>query len=83
MPERKNTMRLPRIACELTPQGVAAARAEGKKGTIGTIQSCALGAGVLTPTLTAQNVQDAKALSDAIGQAVTAVGESESLAAAP
>ncbi len=74
MPERKNVMRLPRVACEVTPQGVAAARAEGKTGAIGAIHSCTLGAGVLTPTLTAQNVQDAKALSDAIAQALTAVG---------
>jgi type IV pilus assembly protein PilM len=74
MPERKTAMRLPRVACEVTSQGVAAARAEGKAGTIGTMHSCALGTGVLTPTLTAQNVQDAKALSIAIEQAMTAVG---------
>ena len=74
MTERKNVMRLPRVACEVTPQGVAAARAEGKTGAIGSIHSYVLGAGVLTPTLTAQNVQDAKALSDAIAQALTAVG---------
>jgi type IV pilus assembly protein PilM len=74
MTERKNAMRLPRVACEVTSRGVAAARAEGKVGTIGTMHNCTLGAGVLTPTLTAQNVQDAKALSDAIGQALTAVG---------
>ena len=67
-------MRLPRVACEVTPQGVAAARAEGKLGAIGSIHSCALPAGALTPTLTAQNVQDAAALSDAIAQALTAVG---------
>jgi type IV pilus assembly protein PilM len=74
MTERKNVMRLPRVACEVTPQGVAVARAEGKAGAIGAIQSCVLGAGVLTPTLTTQNVQDAKALSNAIAQALTAVG---------
>jgi type IV pilus assembly protein PilM len=74
MPERKNGMRLPRVSCEVTPQGVAAARAAGKAGAIGAIQSCGLGAGVLTPTLTSQNVQDAKALSNAIAQALTAVG---------
>jgi type IV pilus assembly protein PilM len=74
MTERKKAIRLPRVACEVTSQGVAAARAEGKTGKIGTMHSCTLGAGVLTPTLTAQNVQDAKALSDAIEQAMTAVG---------
>ena len=74
MAERKIAMRLPRVACEVTPQGVAAARAEGKLGAIGSIHSCALPAGALTPTLTAQNVQDARALSDAIAQALTAVG---------
>jgi type IV pilus assembly protein PilM len=74
MPERKTAIRLPRVACEVTSQGVAAARSEGKAGLIGAIHGCSLSAGVLTPTLTAQNVQDARALSDAIEQALAAVG---------
>jgi type IV pilus assembly protein PilM len=74
MPERKTAIRLPHVACEVTPQGVAAARSEGKAGTIGAMHNCGLAAGVLTPALTTQNVQDAPALSDAIGQALSAVG---------
>ena len=74
MLERKTTIRLPRVACEVTAQGVAAARAEGKMGAIGAIHSCPLPSGALTPSLTAQNVQDAGALSDAIAQALTAIG---------
>jgi type IV pilus assembly protein PilM len=73
MPERKNAIRLPHISCEVTSQGVAAARSEGKAG-IRAMHRCALAAGVLTPSLTAQNVQDAGALRDAIGQALVAVG---------
>ena len=70
MAERKTVIRLPHIACEVTAQGVAAARAEGKTGTIEAMHSRALAAGVLTPALTTQNVQDAHALSDAIEQAL-------------
>ena len=73
-PERKTAIRLPRVACEVTSQGVGAVRAEGKAGTISAVHRSALAAGVLTPTLTAQNVQDAHALSHAIGQAMAAVG---------
>jgi type IV pilus assembly protein PilM len=74
MSERKTTIRLPRIACEVTARGVAAARAEDRTGTIGAMHHCRLATGVVTPTLTAQNVQDAHALSEAIGQALSAVG---------
>lgn len=74
MPERKTATRLPRVACEVTSHGVGAVRWEDKAGTIGTVHSCSLAAGVVTPTLTSQNVQNAQALSDAIGQAVAAVG---------
>ena len=74
MPEKKTAIRLPRIACEVTPQGVAAARAEDRTGTIGAMHHCKLAAGVVTPTLTAQNVQNAPALTMAIQQALAAVG---------
>jgi len=74
MAERKATIRLPHIACEITAQGVAAVRSEGKPSMIGAMHSCALAAGVLTPALNAQNVQDARALSDAIEQALSSVG---------
>ena len=71
MAERKTVIRLPRIACEVTAQGVGAARAEG--GRIA-VHSRALASGVLTPALTTQNVQDAHALSDGIEQALLQVG---------
>jgi type IV pilus assembly protein PilM len=74
MAEKKVAIRLPQIACEVTAQGVAAVRMEGKPGTIGALQSCALAAGVLTPALNAPNVQDARALCDAIEQALSKVG---------
>ena len=71
MAERRTVIRLPRIACEVTAQGVGAARAEG--GRIA-VHSRALAAGVLTPALTTQNVLDARALSDGIEQALLEVG---------
>src|SRR6516165_4499622 len=74
MTERKTVIRLPHIACEVTPQGVAAVRSEGKPSKIGAMHSRALPAGVLTPALNAQNVQDAHALSEAIEAALSAVG---------
>jgi type IV pilus assembly protein PilM len=74
MMERKTAMRLPRVACEVTAQGVAAARSDGKTATIAAVHRCALANGVLTPLLTALNVQDAPALSQAIGQALAGVG---------
>jgi type IV pilus assembly protein PilM len=74
MTERKIAVRLPHLACEVTAQGVAAVRSEGKLGTIGAMHSRALATGVLTPALNAQNVQDAKTLSDAIQEALSTVG---------
>ena len=74
MDERKATYRLPHIACEVTAQGVAALRSDGKSGTIGAMHSHALAAGVVTPSLNAQNVQDAHALVRAIEQAITGAG---------
>jgi len=74
MTERKTAIRLPQIACEVTSQGVVAVRTEGKPGTIGATHSRNLAAGVLTPALSSQNVQDSRALSEAIEQTLTAVG---------
>jgi type IV pilus assembly protein PilM len=74
MAERKTTYRLPHIACEVTAQGVAAVRSEGKPSTIGAMHSHALAAGAVTPSLNAQNVQDAPALIKAIEQALSSVG---------
>jgi type IV pilus assembly protein PilM len=74
MTEKKYAVRLPQVACEVTAHGVAAARADHKTGSIGTVHMRALPAGALTPALTTQNVQDAHALSAAIEEALTAVG---------
>ncbi len=74
MTERKNVIRLPHIACEVTPKGVAAVRSESKSRTIEAMHSRALAAGVLTPALSTQNVQNAHALTEAIEQVLSAVG---------
>jgi type IV pilus assembly protein PilM len=74
MAERKNTIRLPRIACEITSDGVAAARADDKYGAIAGIHNVKLAAGVLAPALTTENVQDADALTEAIAKALSSVG---------
>jgi type IV pilus assembly protein PilM len=74
MTERKTAIRLPHIACEVTPQGVAAVRSEGNPGIIGAMHSRSLPPGVLTPALNAQNVQNTRALSEAIEEALSALG---------
>lgn len=74
MTDRKIAIRLPHIACEITAHGVAAVRSEGKTSAIGAMHSRTLAAGVLTPALNAQNVQNARALSEAIEEALSAVG---------
>ena len=74
MAEKKNTRRLPHIACEVTAEGVAAVRSEGNPNKIGAINSHVLAAGAVTPSLNAQNVQDAHVLIKAIEQALSSVG---------
>ena len=74
MAERKITNRLPHIACEVTAHAVAAVRSEGKPSMIGAMHSHPLPAGVVTPSLNAQNVQNSHALIDAIEQALSSVG---------
>jgi type IV pilus assembly protein PilM len=74
MAERKTIIRMPHFACEVSSQGVAAARCEGKPRVIVATHSNALAAGVLTPNLNGQNVQNAQALSGAIEQALSSVG---------
>jgi type IV pilus assembly protein PilM len=74
MAERKSTFRLPRIACEITSDGVAAARADGKGGPIASMHNVKLASGIVTPALTAENVHDAEALTEAIARALSSVG---------
>jgi type IV pilus assembly protein PilM len=74
MIDKRSAVRLPHIACEVTAQGVGAVRAEEKSSTIGATHHLALAAGVVTPSLGGQNIQDARALSDAIELALNGVG---------
>lgn len=76
MTDKRKAIRLPRISCEVTTQGVVAARSEtnGVGGAISAFHNHTLASGVLTPSLTTQNVQDAPALIAAIEQALSAVG---------
>ncbi len=63
----------PRLACEVTPERVIAARAGGPEGLAG-YSARALPPGCLTPSLTAVNLGDRGALSQAIAEAVAALG---------
>jgi len=74
MAEKRSVIRLPKIACEVTPQGVAAVRVDNKTGAIGAMHCQRLAAGVVVPSLGAQNVHDAEALREAIELALTGVG---------
>jgi type IV pilus assembly protein PilM len=72
--EKKHGMRLPPLACEITAHGVGAVRLHGRTGEPGAVGRYPLASGVVTPSLTSQNVQDGKALREAIEQAVAAAG---------
>jgi len=72
--EKKLAMSLPPLACEITPHGVGAVRLRHRSGEPGELGRSPLSAGVITPSLTSQNVQDASALCEAIEKAVEAAG---------
>jgi type IV pilus assembly protein PilM len=72
--EKKHAMSLPPLACEITTHGVGAVRLHGRTGEPGAVGHYPLANGVVTPSLTSQNVQDSGALCKAIEQAVSAVG---------
>lgn len=74
MGDKQSSKRMPRVACEITTQGVGAVRAEGKEGAPGAVCRSTFPEAIVTPSLTAQNVQDPPALSAAIEQAVAAAG---------
>jgi type IV pilus assembly protein PilM len=74
MAEKRSVIRLPKIACEVTSQGVAAVRVDSKTGAIGAMHCQRLAPGVVVPSLGAQNVHDADALREAIELALTGVG---------
>jgi type IV pilus assembly protein PilM len=64
--------RKPRVACELTPERVIAARAAG--GAVDVVFARTLPAGSLAPGLGAANVANGGAVRDAISDALAAVG---------
>lgn len=63
----------PRLACEISPDRVIAARA-GDGGTLGAFSSRTLPAGSLLPSLTGGNIAGRDALRQAISDTVSAVG---------
>ena len=63
----------PRIACELTPERVIAARA-ADSGAVETVSARSLPAGSLVPGLATPNVVNSDVLSEAISDSLAAVG---------
>lgn len=63
----------PRLACEITPERVIAARAGGPDGLAG-YSARSLPAGCLAPNLTAANVADPATLGQAIAESMSALG---------
>jgi type IV pilus assembly protein PilM len=64
----------PRVACEIAPEGVVAARAGEVAGTMAAVASIALEAGALTPGLKPGNIVDRLAVVNAVRRAFEAVG---------
>jgi type IV pilus assembly protein PilM len=63
----------PRVACELTPERVIAARA-ADSGSVDTVFARSLPAGSLAPALATPNVVNGSALREAVSDALAAVG---------
>jgi len=63
----------PRLACEITPEGVIAARASDKTPRVEVFTSRRLPEGVLAPGLTGPNIVNGEALRTAINGALSAV----------
>ncbi|HEU4416935.1 MAG TPA: hypothetical protein VFT65_19250 [Candidatus Angelobacter sp.] len=63
----------PRLACEITPEGVIAARAADKSSRLEVFTGRRLGPGIVAPGLNAPNVLDAEALRTALNGALGAV----------
>jgi len=63
----------PRLACEITPDGVIAARASEKMSRVEVFTNRRLGPGVLAPGLSNPNVLDGKSLRTAVSSALAAV----------
>lgn len=63
----------PRLACEITPEGVIAARAAEKSPRLEVFTGRRLNPGIIAPNLTGLNVLDAAALRNALSGALGAV----------
>jgi type IV pilus assembly protein PilM len=63
----------PRLACEITPEGIIAARASDKQPRLEVFTGRRLQEGVITPGLNGPNVLNAEALRSAINSALGAV----------
>src|SRR5579859_6622482 len=69
----KSKMTRPRLACEITPEGIIAARASEKQARLEVFTGRSLKPGTLAPGLNGPNVLDAEALRTAISGALGAV----------
>ena len=63
----------PRLACEITADGVIAARASDKMSRVEVFTNRRLAAGTLAPGLNSPNILDGKALRTAVSSALAAV----------
>lgn len=70
----KQSVARPRVGCEITSGRVIAARASEKTASVEVFATRQLAPGVIVPSLSAANIQDAAALRSAIAGALTAVG---------
>jgi type IV pilus assembly protein PilM len=64
----------PRLACEISPQGVVAARAETAAAPLSAVARVSLAAGAVTPSLKPGNIPDRVAVIAAIRKALEEVG---------
>ncbi|HLY92428.1 MAG TPA: hypothetical protein VKQ89_04135 [Candidatus Angelobacter sp.] len=69
----KSKMTRPRLACEITPEGIIAARASEKQPRLEVFTGRSLKPGTLAPGLNGPNVLDAEALRTAVSGALGAV----------
>ncbi|HLW55183.1 MAG TPA: hypothetical protein VKW06_20305 [Candidatus Angelobacter sp.] len=74
MDRLKTYSKRPRLACEIMPGGVIAARAGEKVGRLDSFTSRRLAAGAVAPGLSAPNIHDGAALRTALRGALEAVG---------
>jgi type IV pilus assembly protein PilM len=69
----KNKITRPRLACEITPEGIIAARASEKQARLEVFTGRRLKEGAIAPSLNGPNVLDAEGLRTALGGALGAV----------